>query len=513
MIQYLFSMTIIWGISLLVYELLLKMETFHRWNRAYLLLTLLAGLLIPLIPSPAESARDMETTGMAAPTRQLVYIKYSLATQVQQQVKTTTLPVVNWWLMAYICGVTGAACFLLRDAMLFVRMYVRGKKTKQGKYTIIETPEASGPFSFFRLIFIDNKEQYTAAELAMILQHEYRHARLRHSLDIVLISVLQIVLWFHPFLFWFRKRLRLVHEYEADHIARDNYTAYGTFLIEQQLLHSTPVFTHSFYYSPIKNRIKMLTRKGSPKWLLAKYLLVAPLATAFVIGCSRPGNVTIPAPSNDTAAAIQSVISTALNNSHMDTVTVSKIMFQGNEFEMTGNQDQQIQFQDPSTGKMENMNFTVLPYPVKMNGEKIYTEHIVSPRSKVGDIYQFMLANARKEFESLEDGKYHFGIGNIIIDKSGRLVYHNEVELMNNENMITVKEEHNSATVVNGPDAFKKAYFNNTTAQKAVSMAAAKVLESIPFEPGTLNNKPVIAEYSNEGVIVTVKNHQVTLGK
>src|SRR5689334_22992080 len=48
MIQYLLNITIIWLLSLLCFDLFLKRETWHEYNRSYLLFTLLAGIFIPL---------------------------------------------------------------------------------------------------------------------------------------------------------------------------------------------------------------------------------------------------------------------------------------------------------------------------------------------------------------------------------------------------------------------------------------------------------------------------------
>lgn len=73
MLIYLLNVSVIWGVSLLVFQWLLKQETFHRWNRLYLLLSLAGGLLIPLLSVPATLTPGVVTRPeVLQPIRELV---------------------------------------------------------------------------------------------------------------------------------------------------------------------------------------------------------------------------------------------------------------------------------------------------------------------------------------------------------------------------------------------------------------------------------------------------------
>jgi len=61
MVSYLLNVSAIWLLSLLCFDIFLKRETYHAMNRAYLLATLVLGLLIPLMTWPAAA----ETTAYA----------------------------------------------------------------------------------------------------------------------------------------------------------------------------------------------------------------------------------------------------------------------------------------------------------------------------------------------------------------------------------------------------------------------------------------------------------------
>ena len=49
MLIYLIQMTAFWIVGCLLYQLLLSKETFHQWNRLYLLSILMLGIGLPLI--------------------------------------------------------------------------------------------------------------------------------------------------------------------------------------------------------------------------------------------------------------------------------------------------------------------------------------------------------------------------------------------------------------------------------------------------------------------------------
>ena len=88
---------------LLVYEVLLKKETFFSYNRWYLLTTAVLSLLLPFIQIEALSILVPETTLTQIPTIFLpeVYIGEGVAAQNLQQIPAnetgSTGKILNWW--------------------------------------------------------------------------------------------------------------------------------------------------------------------------------------------------------------------------------------------------------------------------------------------------------------------------------------------------------------------------------------------------------------------------------
>ncbi len=58
MLQYLFNMTMIWLISLLLFDLFLKKESYHGYNRLFLLVTFCMGIFLPRGKFPGSGFTD-----------------------------------------------------------------------------------------------------------------------------------------------------------------------------------------------------------------------------------------------------------------------------------------------------------------------------------------------------------------------------------------------------------------------------------------------------------------------
>lgn len=270
MLQYLINASAIWLLSLLLFDALLRRERFHGYNRAYLLATLLAGCALPLLRMPAplqEASGATLQNGVQAVAR----LKYEAA-------QAATPPGgSNWQLLlaiAYAAGAALMACLLVADAVKMLRYYSQGQRTNADGWTVIETGKEHTPFSFRNLLFVNARSCYTPDEWQMILQHEQQHTRLRHLADLCLAQLVRIVFWFHPLVHTYYRRLLMVHEYQADAPSAGHLKAYGSFLVEQALLHGAPSISHSFNRSPIKSRIIMLTHPSSKRARIKKVIIV-----------------------------------------------------------------------------------------------------------------------------------------------------------------------------------------------------------------------------------------------
>lgn len=479
MLQYLLNTTAIWLLSLLCFDLLLKRETYHGRNRAYLLLTMMAGILIPMYSIPSFAATHI----VQQPLQSVAGIKTSIVTSVTPSSGTTATgtSAIQWTsivLWIYAAGAALSLLFLLRELSLLLRYYRTGKKSKLGAYTIVETCRDHGPFSVGRYIFISSKKNYDPEQWQIVLQHEQMHYKLLHLADLLLVQSVQVVFWFHPLVYLYRHRLLMVHEYQADAATTAPPAYYGHFLLEQALLQHGPLPAHAFNRSPIKNRLLMLSKKASSKMAGFKYLLVAPVLIAGLICCAK-----------------------AKEQHEKKKIDKNTILYKGNKFGLTKEQTERVQTINAKTGEVEEFEMTVNQYPEKMNGKKIYSDAGIKeenlPVYTDGSLEEKILNAVKPELEQLPDANnYTISIFNTIVDEKGNLVY---FDVRGLEQYFTT------------PPADKERADMKPELKATV---AAKVNDFLDndhkFRPATLDGKPVVCIANLRPLNFSVSNHQVT---
>lgn len=400
MIQYLFNATAIWLVSLLVYDVFLRRESFHGYNRAYLLLTLVAGTLLPLVqvlPEQEATASLLQLPMRTMATARQVVVAAAPATR-----ESSNIP---WQTIVYALGMACSVVYFTINIAKLASYYRRGKKQQQGRWTIVETGKGHAPFSFRHVLFVNSVAEYNAQEWRMICRHEEAHTQLGHFADMLLLHVARIVFWFHPLVYVYHKRLLMVHEYQADGAAADNKEGYGAFLIEQALLHAAPSVAHSFHYSPIKNRLVMLS-KNSGSMARGKMLLLLPLMLVFVACFAKDSK---------SRKMVQDNYS---------------FTYPGTKVELTKTQVDTIMMTDPVSGAEIMRVMTVDPIPVKIDGKEVqYTDKqpkvVLNMMDKSADrMENYLLDNLKPMLEKLEDGKYSYGPGNSVVSTEGRIVYY-----------------------------------------------------------------------------------------
>ncbi len=284
MAQYSIEVSLYWLLGWGLYRVALQRERFFAWNRAYLLHTLLGGLLLPLVkwPSVAVSTGWLPTS--------VVWLQTFTVTATAPDRITSGW---DWQLLlvgAFIAGSLIATVRFAAPLWALVR-YIRAseREWKSGICWVYGTG-AQAPGSWLHFLFWNDALPYTDEQRAMIIAHEQAHIHYRHSWDILGIELLGLLFWWHPLWYAYRHALREVHEYQADAAALRQASPhrYGQLLLQQALSapllaqHGTGV-VHTFYHSPLKKRIAMMKRQPSHPLAKAKYLLLLPLFAALTV--------------------------------------------------------------------------------------------------------------------------------------------------------------------------------------------------------------------------------------
>lgn len=289
------------------YWLLLRHTTFFHLNRAYLLLGILASFALPFIHlteeipfTPTESA--LTISELTAGADEPVLAGASTATHpISPSAAEPLLPLGVLLVALYLLGF---ACFtyrLITNIAGVRRIRRNGKKMQLRGTQVIILPEGSetGSFSFGGSVYMDQRD--FDRHFDKVFRHEQTHVRQLHTLDILLIEITRVFLWFNPVTLLYKRGIQDVHEFLADASAKDKQL-YASFLVAYTICGSNtyPISQVLRRDSSLKRRIKMLFMKQDPKSAMLRYLLILPLvAVLTVLTASRqyiyqnPGDETV----------------------------------------------------------------------------------------------------------------------------------------------------------------------------------------------------------------------------
>ncbi len=471
MLQYIVNLSAIWLLGLALFDIFLRRENYHGYNRFYLLFTLLLGALLPLVQWGSASYTGV----LRDPVARTVAAKQTLISAAAPAAATGW---DQWLAMIYSAGVLAALCVLAADVVKLVRYSRSGTRSGSGGWVLVETGREHAPFSFCNTLFVNSRQQYSSDEWQMIIEHEQRHNSLFHFADLLFIHVARIIFWFHPLVYVYKSRLLLVHEYQADGAAAQQPQVYGRFLVEQAVLHAAPSLSHSFNRSPIKNRIVMLTRKSSVA-SRSKMLVLLPLVVI------AAGFFT-----KDSLAKGAQFVKKG------NTVT-----YKGNKFTLAEPRFDTIVMIDPVSGEEITRVSKTLPEPIAMNGKKIYYANEVTSvpqrTAKALSIEDNILMNLATDMKTMADGVYRIDMGNVIVDEHGKVVYY----------------EYGG---IEGQDKNGKQIKLTTDVKKKLDDRITMLIETSPqMKPASLNGANVVINtginmYENK---IEVTNHVPTFSK
>jgi hypothetical protein len=265
----------------MIYIFVLSKEKSHRFNRFYLLSTLLLSLIIPFIDlSPALELSAISTS--------LVLDNIVVNTVRQfnsEQIVANASPRLSIILLLYF-SVT--AILLFRFMINFSRlafMLRHNQRINYRKSILILMDKPIPPFTFLYYVFI-NREDYLSGRIDnLLIEHELAHVKQKHSIDIILIELSQAFLWLNPILIFYKKAIKLNHEFLADSTvlqSSNNPIYYQNLLVRVSSIQLSPYFTNSFNSSLTKKRLTMISKTKSPAWLAISKKFSALLAVGIV---------------------------------------------------------------------------------------------------------------------------------------------------------------------------------------------------------------------------------------
>jgi bla regulator protein BlaR1 len=276
MIAYLLKSILCSGLLILFYFLLLEKEKMHRFNRWYLLCSLIFSLTIPLLDFtiPAQPSAFPVANDLVAIIP--IHITNIAITQVQNRID---------WLVVTTISCYGFITLILLSRFLtnIVRLRIKANRNKQISFhsaTLVLVKEKIIPYTFFQTIFLNEEEYKNNKSVTHILAHELTHVHQLHTIDVLLIETLRVFLWFNPFFLLYKKAIQLNHEFLADkEVVKkfDDPRAYQYLLLERIAKENGLSLTSQFNYLVTKKRLTMITKQTPTLRAVVKKLTILSL--------------------------------------------------------------------------------------------------------------------------------------------------------------------------------------------------------------------------------------------
>jgi hypothetical protein len=280
MAHYIIQVFVFQLLFFLVYQLLLRQETFFTYNRLYLLGTAALSFMLPFMQFDVINQQIPNLFRVELPA---VFIGDTSpeVTSLSQSLDPIfiTQSTIAWgsvFLTVYILGVLFSALIFVLKLRKLAGIRKIGNFTNTSGYRICEIPNSKEAFTFLRTMYLG--AAISEAEKAHITAHEKVHIDQWHTLDLLVFEILKMVFWFNPMVYLFQKQLQSVHEFTADQmVAKQDKTAYYQNLLSQVFGTTSISFINTFFnQSLIKKRIIMLQKSKSNRVSALKYLLVIP---------------------------------------------------------------------------------------------------------------------------------------------------------------------------------------------------------------------------------------------
>ena len=250
------------------FRLFLSKESFHAFNRAVVLLSILLSLVLPFC------VVTLHVSAAASPVQIPGLSEFVPSVQESSG--------FDWAALLIAVYITGAAAVLLSVAasvISLLKLVSRGRKIRRKDGTVLVLVDSAvTPMSWMNYMIMPAEDSEAVSE--SIIVHERAHIRLHHSFDILFADLFTAMQWFNPAVWMMREDLRSIHEYEADEqVLKSGIDAkqYQLLLVKKAFGANGRSVSNNLNHGKLKKRIAMMLMKKSSAFKALKFLYVVPL--------------------------------------------------------------------------------------------------------------------------------------------------------------------------------------------------------------------------------------------
>lgn len=313
---YQLKVAVVAAVLYLIYRLTLSKQTFLGFNRAMLLLIVALAFILPVCRvqniSLVNNVRSIfhitpvstvtsNTTTLPSNADETFTVQQPVAdeeTSDQVQAEENPVPDVvekaplsGGRLVSIILFAVWCAGFLYLTIKKLISLLSVRKVIKSGRYAdrqdecdVIENDYISQPMNWMSYIMMPH--EWLQKENAAVWKHEMSHAHKAHSLDLLLLDMMQVFQWFNPVMFLLQKELEMIHEYQADRAVLESGAdarQYKLMLVQAVAESRGYAMTSWLRQTNLKKRIDMMQRKESNRWNRLRALFIPLFAILFAV--------------------------------------------------------------------------------------------------------------------------------------------------------------------------------------------------------------------------------------
>eukprot|EP01029_Cantina_marsupialis_P025537 TRINITY_DN67678_c0_g2_i1.p1 TRINITY_DN67678_c0_g2~~TRINITY_DN67678_c0_g2_i1.p1 ORF type:complete len:723 (-),score=105.87 TRINITY_DN67678_c0_g2_i1:42-2051(-) len=394
------------------------------------------------------------------------------------------------------------AVLLIRSLIKIGQIYrmVLGKD-----YTVVEDckvivlDRAIPAFTFFGYIVM-NREEFTDESRINILAHEKVHAEQKHWIDLLLVELLTILVWFNPIVWLYQIAIKQTHELLADDgvIARGfNIGQYQATLINQIMGTEVLGLANNFNYSITKKRMIMMSNVKSPKNRRYKLLIVIPAVLVILLFNMKIVEVQAQEKIIEKVVNVTTVTGQILNEDNEPIAGVA-VLVQDSKTGTVSDMEGRFSIQVPEDGKLVFLG-------VDLNKEVISVEGFIKHGKKTDNGYDMNVQLSSSSVKEVSEEKTYKGepifviVEDMPVFPGGALklkeFYEAEVSKLDKKYIIGKRSYVTFLVTKTGEVA--EARIARSSGKKKVDAKALKIVMSSPkWKPGKQRGKAVHVSYT-----------------
>ncbi|MFY0603131.1 MAG: M56 family metallopeptidase [Flavobacteriaceae bacterium] len=257
------------------YHLVLEREKMHRFNRFYLLGSVLFSFVAPSVIIYVEAleavSSSKEYIGSITIENLSLFERY--------------FTIQNGLIAIYMLVSLTFLIRFIKNLYSIIHKIKVNEVIKSEHANFIPVEDAILPHTFWNYIFI-NKDEYQSQEIEEeLFTHELAHVTQKHTIDVLIIELLQIIFWFNPLFFMIKKAIQLNHEFLADDkviASHNNISKYQSLLLNKAAWKNEYYLASNLNYSLTKKRLLMMKTPNSKTNILIKKLAIIPFIAGLV---------------------------------------------------------------------------------------------------------------------------------------------------------------------------------------------------------------------------------------